>query len=133
MIYVVNINSKEYEVEVERGQATLNKTTDVTAPVIVPASILVNAQPAPLTAVVNVPASSVKSGAGEPICSPMPGTILGIRVEVGTKVQKGQIVMILEAMKMENEIFAPADGIITEISVIKGASVATNDILLRIQ
>ncbi|MGB4660878.1 MAG: biotin/lipoyl-containing protein [Mobilitalea sp.] len=133
MIYVVNINNKEYEVEVERGQANLIKTTDVIAPVILSNSVPVNTQPAILATVVNAPVASVSIGAGEPICSPMPGTILGIRVEVGSKVKKGQIVIILEAMKMENEIFAPADGTITEISVTKGASVATNDVLLRIQ
>lgn len=63
----------------------------------------------------------------------MPGVIQDVKVSVGQTVAKGQILLILEAMKMENEIFAPAAGVITQIQVSKGASVATNDVLLTIQ
>jgi biotin carboxyl carrier protein len=129
MIYVVNINNKEYEVEVEKGQANLLKTTDVVAPTPISKSIPVDSQPVPVSA----PATPVSNLAGDAINAPMPGTVLDIRVKVGEKVKRGQILIILEAMKMENEIFAPGDGVVTQISVTKGATVATNDTLLKIQ
>jgi biotin carboxyl carrier protein len=129
MIYVVNINNKEYEVEVEKGKANLIKTTDVIAPTPVSKSAAVDVLPVQVSS----PVAPVSNMAGESINSPMPGTVLDIRVRVGDKVKSGQILLILEAMKMENEIFAPADGIVTQIAVTKGANVATNDILLKIQ
>lgn len=129
MIYVVNINNKEYEVEVEKGKANLIKTTDVIAPTPAKQSVAIDVLPVPVSA----PVATVSNTVGESINSPMPGTVLDIRVKVGDKVKSGQILLILEAMKMENEIFAPSDGVITQIAVSKGATVATNDILLKIQ
>lgn len=129
MIYIVNLNNKEYEVEVEKGQANLIKTTDIIAQTPVVKAIPADSPPAQVSA----PAATVSNAAGESINSPMPGTILDIRVNVGTMVKKGQVLLVLEAMKMENDIVAPSDGVITQISVTKGATVATNDSLLRIQ
>ena len=79
------------------------------------------------------PAAPAVAGEGEKITSPMPGNIIDIKVNVGDNVKKGQVVMILEAMKMENEIMAGADGQITSIAVTKGASVQTGDMLCTIK
>ncbi len=115
--YRVNVNGTSYEIEIElmgESEAAAAKTS---APV--PA-----AAPA---------AAPVAAGEGEKIASPMPGTILDIKVNVGDTVKKGQVLMILEAMKMENEIMAGADGQITSIGVTKGASVQTGDMLCTIK
>ncbi len=131
MIYVVKINNKEYEVEVEKGNANLLKTTIVTQN-ISPESI---ANPVILeTATVSKPTTTIPvlQGAGELIKAPMPGAILDIKVSVGARVKKGDIVMILEAMKMENEIVAYSDGVVAQVLVSKGASVSTGDSLVLI-
>lgn len=124
MKYVVTINNKNYEVEVEKGQASILSTstveTQVQAPVVQPTS----------TPQVAVTPSNVQ---GEAIKAPMPGVILDVRTAPGTKVKKGDIIFIMEAMKMENEIFAHRDGIIVQVVVAKGTSVTTGDILATIQ
>lgn len=135
MKYVVTINNKKYEVEVEKGEASILKK-----------EVLQNASPKPVTAPVSAPASTpapasapvqtVNAGSalpnGKPIKAPMPGVILGIKVSSGSKVKKGDTLLILEAMKMENEIVAPVDGVV-EITTSKGSSVATGDTLAVIQ
>jgi len=125
MIYTVTINDKEYDVEVERGKANIIKTTKVAAQIA--ASPVVASVPA------TTPAAPVISAGGEVINSPMPGTILDVKVSQGTLVKKGQVLIILEAMKMENEISAPADGVVTQVHILKGASVTTGDALISIQ
>ena len=70
---------------------------------------------------------------GKPVIAPMPGTITGIKVNPGEKVKKGDIILVLEAMKMENEIAAPFDGVVIQISAAKGSSVSTGDVLAVIQ
>ena len=125
MIYTVTINDKEYDVEVERGKANIIKTTKVAAQIA--ASPVVASVPA------TTPAAPVISAGGEVINSPMPGTILDVKVSQGTLVKKGQVLIILEAMKMENEISAPADGVVTQVFTSKGASVSTGDALISIQ
>ncbi|MBR2592076.1 MAG: acetyl-CoA carboxylase biotin carboxyl carrier protein subunit, partial [Oscillospiraceae bacterium] len=84
--------------------------------------------PAPAPAAAAAPA-----GAGDPIKAPMPGTILDVRVSAGQSVKEGDILFILEAMKMENEIVAPRAGTITSITVSKGASVQTDQVIATIQ
>lgn len=128
MIYIVNINDKVYEVEVERGKANIIKTTQ--AVLTTPKVELVKTENTAPASQVSVTTDSVK---GESIKSPMPGTILDIKVNVGAKVKKGQLLIVLEAMKMENEIFAPIDGVVTQINVTKGSNVSTNDIMMAIQ
>ena len=112
MIYNVTINDKVYEVEVEKGVANLVKTTAVVA---APA-----AAPAPAAA------------GTTPVNSPMPGTILDVKVAVGQAVKEGDLVCILEAMKMENEIYAPCSGSVAQVLVSKGASVDTGTPLVTI-
>ncbi len=121
--YNVTVNGVTYEVLVEEVSAAgAVAPAPVAAPVAAPAP---SAAPAPAAAPAPV-------GAGEAVKAPMPGTIMKINVAVGDKVKKGDIVCVLEAMKMENEIFAPVDGTITSLPVSKGASVQTDEVLATI-
>ena len=113
--YNVNVNGTAYEVTVEEV-----KGGAAPAPVAAPA-------PAPAPAPAAAPA-----GAGEQITAPMPGTILDVKVSAGQAVKSGDVLMILEAMKMENEIMAPHDGTITSVSISKGASVESGTLLCTI-
>ena len=120
--YNVTVNGVTYEVLVEEVSAAGAVTpAPVAAPVAAPAAPV--AAPAPAAA---------PAAAGEAVKAPMPGTIMKINVAVGDKVKKGDIVCVLEAMKMENEIFAPVDGTVTSLSVTKGASVQTDEVLATI-
>ncbi len=125
MIYIVKINDKEYEVEVEMGTANITRVTTVSeAPVLLPTPV--SQIPIPF----HTPA--VVKAEGETVNAPMPGTILGIKVKPGMNVKKGELLVILEAMKMENEIVSPFDGIVKQICVGKGTSVSTGDPLVVI-
>lgn len=124
MKYIVTINDKSYEVEVEKGQATIVKTTQIAAQPI---------KEIPVPAVAEAPAHLPSAVPGELIKAPMPGGIVDIKVQAGAAVKKCEVLIILEAMKMENEITAPRDGIVAQIIVAKGASVSTGDILLALQ
>ncbi len=120
MKYKVTLNNRTYEVEVEAGQAMLVDEYEAYAPA--PA-----AAPAPIAA---APAAASVSAApalaaGEVVKSPMPGNILKINVTVGQKVNEGDTLLVLEAMKMENEIAAPRAGTVAQIIVSKGAVVET--------
>jgi len=124
MIYVVTINNKRYEVEVEKGQASIIKVTDA-VPQSIPQVTQAPASPQPPTV-----ASPVVDGT--PVKAPMPGTILSIKVGNGDQVKKGDSILVLEAMKMENDITAPVDGVV-HINAVKGSSVSTGDILAVIR
>ena len=120
MKYKVTLNNRTYEVEVEAGQAMLVDEYEAYAPA--PA-----AAPAPVAA---APAAASVSAApalaaGEVVKSPMPGNILKINVTVGQKVNEGETLLVLEAMKMENEIAASKAGTVAQIIVSKGAVVET--------
>jgi len=129
MKYIVTINNKHYEVEVEQGQATIVGTTEV-ATGLVQAVTPVK----PVSQQVVQPQAIVQTNvAGEAIKSPMPGTIISINVSEGDAVKSGDTLLILEAMKMENEITSDKDGIVGKIMVTKGTLVATNDVLAVIQ
>ena len=139
MKYNVALNGKNYEVEVEKGDAQLISVTDAA---VTPAVVPVVAAPAPVAAPVAAPVIAVPApvaapapasvAAGEQVASPMPGTILSIKVQAGASVKKGDVLLILEAMKMENEIMAPVDGTISQIVTNQGDSVSTGDLLLVI-
>ncbi|NLK38715.1 MAG: acetyl-CoA carboxylase biotin carboxyl carrier protein subunit [Clostridiales bacterium] len=127
MIYIVRINNKEYEVEVERGRANIIKATEITQSVDAPSAPQPTAS-ATERAAVTAPATNAKV-----VAAPMPGTILDIKATPGKKVNKGEVLLILEAMKMENEIVAPEDGMVAQVFVTKGATVTTGDSLISIQ
>ena len=125
MKYVVTLNGKKFEVEVEKGQATAvyaGAAAPVAAPVAAPAPAAAPAAP------VAAPAAA-PAGAGQTVESPMPGNILAVNVANGQAVKAGDVLFILEAMKMENEICAPCNGTVTSVCVAKGAVVETGTVL----
>lgn len=124
MKYVVTLNGKNYEVEVEETDAVITAVTDAApaAPVAAAAPAATAAAPAPAAA----PAAAAE---GQKVLSPMPGTILSVNVSVGSAVKAGDVLLILEAMKMENEIVAPCDGTVKQLAVQKGSTVATDALL----
>ena len=109
--YKVNVNGTSYEIEIE-----LMSETEAAA--------------APAPAKTEAPKAT---GEGEAVNAPMPGTILDVKVNVGDSVKKGQVLMILEAMKMENEIMAGVDGVVTSVGVTKGVAVQSGDALCTIK
>ena len=116
--YTVTVNGTAYEVTVE----SVSGGRMASAPVARTASAPVARAAAPVAA----PAAS---GSGETVSIPMPGTILDVKVAAGQAVKSGDILFILEAMKMENEIFAPCDGTVSSVAVSKGAAVNPGDVL----
>ena len=132
--YVINVNGNRYEVEVEEVTGSGNVIQPAAAPVqTAPAEPVV--QPAQKAAVPEAPKPAVNASAPEgavKITAPMPGTILDILVNTGDQVKKGDILLILEAMKMENEIVSPQDGVIASVNTSKGASVNSGDLLVSI-
>lgn len=106
--YKVNVNGTEYKVSIE-----LISETEDAAPVAAPVAA------APVAA----PAAPTAPAGGEKINAPMPGTILSVNVKVGDQVSNGQVIAVLEAMKMENEILAPVSGVVTFVGVNQGATV----------
>ncbi len=127
--YNITVNGNTYEVLVEE----VGSASSYAAPVAIPAPTAAPA-PAPVSAAsAPAPKASVTANTGAQgstkVTSPMPGTILDIKVSAGQSVKKGDVICVLEAMKMENDIPAPADGVVASINVQKGASVAANDLL----
>lgn len=127
MKYIVTLNGKKYEVEVEKVESGFK-----------PMSRAAAAVPAPVPAP-SAPAVSPSAKAGAPasaeggavnVTSPMPGSILEIKVSAGEAVRAGQVLLLLEAMKMENEIVAPRAAVVASVAVKKGDTVDTDDTLV---
>jgi len=133
MKYKVTLNNRVYEVEVEAGKAMLLDEYEVAAPAA-PAPVAPVAAPvaAPAAAPATAPAAPAAVAAGEAVTAPMPGTILRVNVAQGQAVKEGDLLCVLEAMKMENEIFAPKAGSVAQVVAAKGASVNTGDVLVVI-
>ena len=125
MKYKVTLNNRVYEVEVEQGEAMLVDEYELAAPAA-PAPAAAAAAPVAAPAAAAAP---VAVAAGEAVKSPMPGNILKINVTQGQQVNEGDVIMVLEAMKMENEIVATRSGTIAQIAVSKGAVVETGAVL----
>ncbi|MCR4430601.1 MAG: biotin/lipoyl-binding protein [Tepidanaerobacteraceae bacterium] len=130
--YKITVNGQTYEVEVEEiGSAepiydAINISTQEKPKEPPKREVSKPSQAAP--------ASKKAPSAGKiSIAAPMPGTILSVKVKEGSKVSKGDVIMILEAMKMENEILAPQDGTISSIAISEGASVNTGDLLATME
>lgn len=135
MKYCVTINNKKYEVEVEKGDAAIISTTEIAR------EIKENKNPGDTQAAATTLAPKAIESADEtseiiPVAgkevvkAPMAGGIVDIKVKVGSAVQIGDTLLVLEAMKMENEITAHVDGIVADIKVLKGTNVAANDVLV---
>ena len=128
MKYELKLNGRTYEVEVELAEPMMMQEFQFYAPA--PAAPAAPAQEvAPTAAPAAAPAVT---GAGEKVDSPMPGTILKVNVAAGQTIKEGDLLVILEAMKMENEIYAPKSGTVSQVLVQKGASVNTGDVLVVI-
>lgn len=121
----ITVNGNSYEVEVEEI-----KDGVVSAPR--PQVSAAPAQAAPKAAPAPAKKASAPSAGGDGVKAPMPGTILDIKVSEGQEVKSGQVLVILEAMKMENELVAPKDGVVQSINVSKGASVNSGDVLVTL-
>ncbi|HHW21656.1 MAG TPA: acetyl-CoA carboxylase biotin carboxyl carrier protein subunit [Clostridiaceae bacterium] len=132
--FIVNVNGNSYEVEVEEvGVAPVSAPAARPAqPVSAPAPAA--AAPAAAPAPAEKPAAPAPAGTegSIKITAPMPGTILDIKVKPGDKVSKGTLVMILEAMKMENEILSPEDATVASVNVTKGQQVNTGDVMMTL-
>ena len=120
--YTITVNGNVYEVTVEEGINGSAPAAKAAAPV--KAAPKKAAAPAPASA----PAASAGAGAVK-VNSPMPGKILAVKANIGDAVKKGTVILILEAMKMENEIVAPSDGTVASIDVAVGGSVEAGDVL----
>ncbi|MBR1969183.1 MAG: biotin/lipoyl-binding protein [Clostridia bacterium] len=126
--FIVNVNGNSYEVEVEEVGAV---SSPVVAAAPAPAAVSAPAAaPAQAPAAAPAPKAAAPAG-GTPVNAPMPGTIVDIKVSNGASVKKGDLLLIMEAMKMENEIFSPADGTVTVVTS-KGASVNSGDVLVTL-
>lgn len=131
MKYIVTISDTVYEVEVEEGQARLLSATQAikqpTPEAVVRTPDVLNTAGSPLANAPN------QLAAGEVISAPMPGVVVKIEKNVGDTVKRGETLVLLEAMKMENEIAAIKDGVVAQILTTKGASVTTGAPLVVIQ
>jgi biotin carboxyl carrier protein len=118
--YRITVNGTSYDVSVEE---LAGGVAPVAAPVAATPVAAPAAAPAPAPAAKSAGAGSIK------VASPMPGKILDVKANVGDAVKKGQVILILEAMKMENEVVAPEDGTVASIDVASGATVEAGDTL----
>lgn len=130
----VTVNGKTYAVEVEEVGLGQGGFTYQPAPQAAPAPAATapKVAPAPAPAPQAAPKATAAPVDGETISAPMPGTILDIKVVEGKSVKEGDILLILEAMKMENEIVSPVDGVVSKIYVGNAATVSTGDPLITI-
>lgn len=132
--YNVTVNGNTYQVEVEEVKGEFTQPVAPTpAPVAVQhpaAAPQQTAAPAPAEA--PKPAAKATNAAGEKIECPMPGTIVKVNVTEGATIKKGDVLVVLEAMKMENEIMSPVDGTVAQVNVAKGAAVNSGDLLVVI-
>lgn len=133
MKYKITLKGKTYEVEVERGEAMVLDEYEAKAPVP-PAAAAPVAVAAPVAAAAPAaaPAAPASVAAGTSVDAPLPGNIFAIKVKQGDAVKSGDVLIVIEAMKMENEVCAPCDGTVKQIAVTKGQMVATGDTLVVI-
>lgn len=119
--YTITVNGTAYEVEVEEKGGAVAAAPRAAAPAP-------KAAPAPAPAA--APAAKPVAAGAATVTAPMPGKVLEVKVKAGDAVKSGQVLLILEAMKMQNEIMAPADGTIADVRVSAGATVNTGDVMI---
>lgn len=122
MKYIVTINNNNYEVDVDRGQATVAKAENAAPVAAEPKAAAPAAAPA-----------AVSTAEGQKLIAPMPGIVLGIKKNLGDRITNGDVVVILESMKMESEITSPFEGTLVQIVTSRGAHVNAGDVLLVIK
>lgn len=120
--FLVKVNGSQYEVEVEELSA--DEARGVAQSAHAPA------QPAPQAAPQSTHAPAAPVSGGKTITAPMPGSIISVNVKNGDSFRSGQVLLVLEAMKMENEIMAPCDGKVLSVNVNQGSSVNSGDVLI---
>ena len=125
MKYKVTLNGRTYEVEVEAGKAMCVAEYEAFVPAAAPAAAPVAAPVAAAPAAAPAAPAAAAPVAGEAVTAPMPGNILKVAVSAGQAVKEGDLLVVLEAMKMENEIFAPKSGTVAQVLVSKGSTVDT--------
>lgn len=134
MKYKITLKGTTYEVEVEKGEAMILDEYEANSPVppapVAAAPVAVAAAPAAAPAAAAPAPAAVAVGTVVP--APLPGNVFAIKVKEGDAVKAGDVLVIIEAMKMENEVCAPSDGVVKQIAVSKGALVATGDTLVVI-
>lgn len=132
MKYKITLKGTTYEVEVEKGEAMILDEYEAKSPVppapVAAAPVAVAAAPAAAAPA----AAPAAAASGTVVAAPLPGNIFAIKVKEGDTVKSGDVLIIIEAMKMENEVCAPSDGVVKQIAVSKGAMVATGDTLVVI-
>ena len=133
MKYKVTLNKRVYEVVVEQGEAMLIDEYELKAPAVAaPAPVTAPVAAAPVAAAPAPAAPAAGLAAGQVVKSPMPGNVLKILVSQGQAVKEGDVLIVLEAMKMENEIVSTKSGTVAQIVVSKGAVVETDSPLVVI-
>ncbi len=128
--YNVTVNGVTYTVNVEEVGVAYTAPVAASAPVVAPAPA---SAPAPAAAPVAAPAGAKSGTAGSvSVKAPMPGSVIKINCKVGDSVKKGDVLVVLEAMKMENDICAPADGVVASVEANQGATVETDALLVTL-
>lgn len=129
--YNITVNGVTYTVEVEEVGATAAAPAAVAAPAAAPVAAPTAAPAAAPKAAPAAPKASGVAGAVS-VKAPMPGNIMKVNCKVGASVKKGEVLIVLEAMKMENDICAPADGVVASVEVAQGATVETDALLVTL-
>ena len=133
MKYKITLKGTTYEVEVEKGEAMILDEYEAKSPVPpAPAAAAPVAVAAAPVAAAPAAAAPAAVAAGTKVEAPLPGNVFAIKVKEGDAVKSGDVLVAIEAMKMENDVCAPCDGVVKQIAVAKGALVATGDTLLVI-
>lgn len=147
MKYIANVNGKRYEIELERVEDYRPMTREeIAAPVtasapivaapaapVAPTPVAAPAPVAPAPVAAPAPAAAPVTAGASTVVAPLPGTILDVKVAPGQAVKTGEIVIIMEAMKMETEVVAAADGVVDSILVKKGDAVDTDATLITLK